>query len=188
MKRVSGKNLVLIGFMGTGKTEVGCLLARLLNRRLVDTDAVIAQREGKAIAEIFRERGEKYFRRLEKALAEELREEQNLVIATGGGFVLDEFNAEILRQVGFVVWLTADLAVLLERLKGDDLRPLLKSEHDFAALWQARLPLYRRASDVQVDTAGKLPLEVAEEILQIFIADRNTNKGTTMPPTESSEG
>ena len=116
MKRISGRNLVLIGFMGTGKTEVGRLLAQRLNRRLVDTDQVIAQREGKTIAEIFQEQGEKYFRQLEKALAEELRGQQNLVIATGGGFVLDEDNSAALRQSGFVVWLTSDLSVLRERL------------------------------------------------------------------------
>ena len=168
MKLISGKNLVLIGFMGTGKTEVGRLLAERLNRRLVDTDQMIAQREGKAIAEIFLDRGEKYFRQLEKALAEELREQQNLVIATGGGIVLDQDNVAALRESGFVVWLTAKLAVLRERLKDDDSRPLFKSGSDFAVLYYARLPVYRRASDVQVETAGKLPPDVAEEIFCII--------------------
>ncbi|MBT9168262.1 MAG: Shikimate kinase [Syntrophomonadaceae bacterium] len=176
MKRISGKNLVLVGFMGTGKTEVGRLLAQSLNRRFVDTDQVIAQREGKTIPEIFQERGEKYFRQLEKVQAEELREQQNLVIATGGGFVLDEDNSAALRQSGFVVWLTADFSVLLERLKDDDSRPLLKNEKDFAALYHARLPVYRRASHVQVDTAGKLPQDVAEEIFRII--DRNGTNET----------
>ncbi|MCL4464056.1 MAG: shikimate kinase [Firmicutes bacterium] len=179
MKRISAKNLVLIGFMGTGKTEVARLLAKRLNRRLVDTDQLIVQREGKAIAEIFRERGEKYFRLLEKALAEELREQQNLVIATGGGFVLDEDNASALRQSGFVVWLTAELAVLRERLKDDNSRPLLKNEHNFAALYHARLPVYRRASDVQVETAEKLPAEVAEEIF--WIINRHGIEGEDKP-------
>ncbi|MFW0861764.1 MAG: shikimate kinase [Dethiobacter sp.] len=168
MKRISDKNLVLVGFMGTGKTEVGRLLAQWLNRRFVDTDQVIAQREGKTIAEIFQERGEKYFRQLEKVQAEELREQQNLVIATGGGFVLDEDNSAALRQSGVVVWLTAELAVLLERLKDDDARPLFKNEKDFAALFLSRSPVYRRVSHVQVDTSGKLPKDVAEEIFRII--------------------
>lgn len=176
MKRISGKNLVLIGFMGTGKTEVGRLLARLLSRRFVDTDQVIAQREKKAIAAIFQDQGEKYFRQLEKAFAEELREEQNLVIATGGGFVLDEDNAAALRQFGFVVWLTADISVLRERLKNDDSRPLLKNELDFEALYHARQPIYRRASHVQVDTAGKTPQAVAEEIFCILEQNSTTER------------
>ncbi|MBS3898077.1 MAG: shikimate kinase [Dethiobacter sp.] len=171
MKRISGKNLVLIGFMGTGKTEVGRLLAQRLNRCFVDTDQVIVRQEGKTIAEIFRERGEKYFRQLEQALAEELKNQQNLVIATGGGFVLNEVNSAALRQSAFVVWLTADLAVLRERLKDDDSRPLFNKETDFAALYSNRLPIYRRASHVRVDTAEKTPLDVAEEIFCII--DRN---------------
>ncbi len=168
MKHISGKNLVLVGFMGTGKTEVGRLLAQWLNRRFVDTDQVIAQREGKTIAEIFQERGEKYFRQLEKVQAEELREQQNLVIATGGGFVLDEDNSAALRQSAFVIWLTAELSVLLERLKDDDSRPLFKNEKDFAALFLSRGAVYRRVSHVQVDTSGKLPPDVAEEIFRII--------------------
>lgn len=167
MKQISGKNLVLIGFMGTGKTEVARLLADLLNRRLVDMDKLIEQREGRSVTEIFQARGEKYFRQLEKQLVLELVTRRRLVIATGGGVVLDQDNAAALRQTGLVVWLDADLATLQERLKDDETRPLLKKETDLAALYQARLPFYQAAAHAKVDTVGKLLRTVATEILEI---------------------
>ncbi|EEG78342.1 shikimate kinase [Dethiobacter alkaliphilus] len=167
MKRISGKNLVLIGFMGTGKTEVGRLLADLLNRRFVDTDRRISEREGMSIPELFAARGEQYFRAAEKEVVAELASQKGLVVSTGGGVVLDGGNVEHLRLSGFVVWLDADVDTLSLRLQGDKTRPLLQSD-GLAELYKRREALYREAAHVRVDTAGKAPFVVAREVVALL--------------------
>jgi shikimate kinase len=166
LKHISEKNLVLIGFMGTGKTEVGRLLAEALNRRLVDTDQMIVEREGQLVKDIFALRGEVYFRQKEQELIQELSARKGLVIATGGGIVLNAENVNLLRESGYVVWLDADGDTLADRLAGDTGRPLLAGGTDLTALYREREALYREAAHVRVDTTGKAPLAVADEIIQ----------------------
>lgn len=168
MKRIAGKNLVLIGFMGTGKTEVGRLLADALNRKMVDTDRLITQREGMPVREIFSSRGEAFFRSVEKQVVAELAGLRSLVISTGGGVVLDRENVVRLRESGFVVWLDADLDALRRRLQDDVTRPLLQGGVELDTLYRARLADYQAAADVRVDTSDKSPLAVVEEVLQLL--------------------
>lgn len=167
MKQISGKNLVLIGFMGTGKTEVGRLLAVLLNRRMVDTDRLIVERAGISIRDIFRDCGELHFRCLEKQAIFTVAEQKGLVVATGGGAILDPENVAALRSNGFVVWLDADVPTLESRLAGDNTRPLLAAGTDLAHLYGGRKPLYQAAAHLRIDTAGKSPLAVAAEIIEL---------------------
>ncbi|MCL5982099.1 MAG: shikimate kinase [Firmicutes bacterium] len=168
MKRLVGKNLVLIGMMGTGKTETGKLLASALRRRLVDTDELLCVRAGLTVTEIFHQHGETHFRRLEREVVQALARENGLVIATGGGVVLNPENVVLLRERGFLVWLQAEAEVLAERLQGDTSRPLLGGEKDLAALLAAREPLYLSAAHARVDTTGKTPLQAAEEIISLL--------------------
>jgi shikimate kinase len=168
LKNISGKNLVLIGFMGTGKTEVGRLLAESLNRRLIDTDQVIVEREGQSVKDIFASSGETYFRQKEQELIQELSVRKGLVIATGGGIVLNTENVNLLRESGYVVWLDADGDTLADRLSGDTERPLLAGGADLAALYREREALYREAAHVRVDTTEKAPLVVVSEIIRVI--------------------
>jgi len=168
LKQLTGKNLVLIGMMGTGKTEVGKRLAILLGRRLADTDQLLSERAGQSIAEIFHMHGEPYFRGLEREVVRELAGGRSLVIATGGGVVLNAENVADLQAGGFLVWLTAETETLLLRLKGDQSRPLLRPAEDLAALLREREPLYRAAADARVDTTGKTVSQVADELLAML--------------------
>jgi shikimate kinase len=168
MKQLAGKNLVLIGMMGTGKTEVGKRLAAKLGWCLADTDELLKQRAGQSITEIFRCHGEPYFRGLERELIRELAKRRGLVIATGGGVVLNAENIADLRAGGILVWLEAKTETLFARLQGDESRPLFGCEADLTALLCAREPLYRDAAQLRVDTTGRTVLQVAEEILRIL--------------------
>lgn len=165
MKSIAKKNVVLIGFMGTGKTEVGKLLAAALNRRLVDTDDQIEAAEGRTINDIFASDGEAYFRRKEAEVIAALSKQTGLVLSTGGGCVINPENVRNLRESGYVIWLDATMEELQRRLAGDSKRPLLQQHKDFTALYRQREELYRRAAHVRIDTTGKTPLAVSEEIL-----------------------
>lgn len=158
-------NLVLIGFMGTGKSTVGRLVAEACGLVLVDTDEEIVRRLGRPIPVIFAEQGEEGFRRVEAEVVAEVAGRQGQVIATGGGVVLREGNLETLRRSGLVVALTARTDVLWERVEASD-RPLLATNQPrqrFEELWRLRAPLYARA-DVVLDTTGLTPREVAKTV------------------------
>lgn len=159
---LKGVNLYLIGMMGAGKTTVGKLLATQLGYRFFDTDAVIEQAAGQSIAEIFAESGEAGFRQLETQVLAELCAYKGLVIATGGGIVLQRQNWSYLRH-GIVLWLDVPLVELHQRLKSDTTRPLLQTD-DLAArldlILQQRQSLYAQ-SDVRVSC---LPNESPEAI------------------------
>lgn len=168
MKRIAGKNLILIGFMGTGKTEVGRLMAEFLNRKLVDSDQYLTEQEGMPVRDIFELYGEDYFRRKEKEAIQLIAAQKGLVLSTGGGAVLDCDNVAVMRAGGYVVWLDADTAALAQRLAGDDTRPLLAGGRNLADIYRSRLPYYSRAAHARVDTTGKTPLAVAREIMALL--------------------
>lgn len=161
------RNIVLTGFMGTGKTTVGAIVADRLGYDVVDTDAVIVGRHG-PIPEIFATGGEAAFRSLEREVAAELADRSRLVIATGGRMVLDPVNAVALGDSGVIVCLCATVETLLDRLLagGTDDRPLLAGDDPagtIAALLAERAAGYGRFPGVDTDDLG--PEEVADRVL-----------------------
>lgn len=164
-------NVVLIGFMGSGKTVVGRRLAQRLGYGFLDTDQFVEGELGCTIAEVFSIQGEAYFRRLEARLAGRLHALQNTVIATGGGMPLAPGNLERLRRAGAVVFLKASEADIVRRLERDTRRPLLRKgeaeplEQRVHRLLGERLPTYEQA-DVVVETHGKSVNRVCGEIIR----------------------
>jgi shikimate kinase len=143
----AARNVVLVGFMGAGKSTVGRLLARRLGLCFVETDDMITAREGRSIPEIFATRGEPYFRELEAETLEALAAKQGHVIATGGGFPCRPGVMERLKALGTVVWLAADFDLLYERARRGGDRPMLagRSREDAQALYEARKADYGQA-------------------------------------------
>ena len=162
------RTIVLCGFMGCGKSTVGPIVARLSGRRFLDMDAFIEQRAGKSISEIFASEGEARFRELEREAAAEFARERDLVVAAGGGALVQTAVAETLRAACAVVLLDAPLDEIRERLRGDTTRPLLQRpdrDEAMSALYAARLPVYRQAAHVAVHAAGT-PEETAVAVLR----------------------
>lgn len=161
-------NVVLTGFMGTGKTTVGRLLAERLGYRFVDTDAVIESRHG-PISDIFATHGEEHFRQLERVIAKELAVQSDLVVATGGRLMLDAVNAAALGSNGRVFCLTASADEVLRRVGGDSEgseRPLLAAAdrlRRIAGLLAERAAGYLRFE--QVDTEGRAPEEIVSDLV-----------------------
>ncbi len=156
--------------MATGKSAVGRNLARKLHRRFVDLDALIEKAAGRKVREIFAEKGESYFRRLEKQTLEEILSQQGQIIATGGGIILDDDNLTLLRQKSFLIGLTASTDVLVGRVGRNSKRPLLKGADVRARieeLLQQRQSRYAQA-DVSIDTSGLTINQVVEKILDII--------------------
>ncbi len=160
-------NIVLTGFMGTGKSTVGKLLAAQLAYTFVDTDDWIVAQNGRSIPTIFREDGEATFRQLERAAVEALAQRDGLVIATGGRLMLDEGNAALLMENGRVFCLVAEPEEIVARVGGDEERPLLNVP-DPAARIQELLDERREGYGrfPQISTTGKSATQVAQIILQ----------------------
>lgn len=151
------RNLILIGFMGTGKTTIGRHVAKSLGFRFVDTDHQITRKAGKPIPKIFEEDGEEAFRRIETEVLRECAAKSEQVISTGGGIVTRPENLEILEQAGYVVWLKASPETIYERVKRNRNRPLLQTENPLETiqnLLEERVDLYRKANDLSVTTDG----------------------------------
>ncbi len=162
-------NVFLVGPMGSGKTAVGRQLARKLGLVFVDADAEIEERTGVDIPYIFEKEGEAGFRRREREVIEELTAREGLVLATGGGTVLDPDNRDRLRARGRVVYLRTSVEQQLQRTRRSENRPLLKSGNPRAtleSLMTARSPLYSAIAEFTVDTDGRRVRTVVEEILR----------------------
>ena len=167
---VEGKNerpIFLVGFMGAGKTTVGQVLAGRLKRNFFDLDSVIERREGKSIQQIFTDLGEPEFRRIEREAIESCRELKNAVIALGGGAYVSEENRNALGVIGITIWLDCPLEICLERVSGDETRPLLGAEAEMRALHDKRRPAYALADHV-ARTGALSPDEVALEIMRLL--------------------
>jgi shikimate kinase len=166
------QNIILVGFMGTGKTTVGRIVAERRGMSFVDMDDLIEEREAKSIDSIFAEDGEAHFRALERQLVKELAQSQGLVIGAGGGVVLNPDNIGDYEATGLVVCLTAPPDVILERVAKDSHRPLLEGgekAQKIIGMLESRKALYG-AIPFQVDTTKLTPDQVADEIVARLLA------------------
>jgi shikimate kinase len=165
------KNIILIGFMGCGKSTIGRHLGKLLGYPVVDTDELIEAKAGMPIKTIFAERGEDYFRQLEAAVLQELSvpDAPRRIISTGGGIVTRKVNRRLLRQLGYVVWLEVTVDEILKRTARNQDRPLLKTENPremIESLLTVREPLYAQCADLTLDSADLDAEEIACGILE----------------------
>ena len=164
------KNIILIGFMGTGKSTVGKRLARVKNMKFLDMDFEIEKKENKTISQIFKEHGETYFRAKESELLKEVSSLENTIISTGGGIVENGINIEILRNTKNVVWLDGNVNTISNNLKnGIAKRPKLKDVKDIKSyvneLLNKRYVNYEKCSDIKIDINDKNIDEVVMDIL-----------------------
>jgi shikimate kinase len=164
------KHIILIGFMGCGKSSIGYRLSYKLRKCLIDTDRLIEQREGMSIAEIFDQKGEAYFRQKEtdclKSLANELG---SRVVSVGGGTPIREENQDILKSSGTVVYLKASPETIYSRVKHDTRRPLLQCEDPksrIEALLKERGPIYESVADIIIEVDGKHIKQVVQEVAE----------------------
>jgi shikimate kinase len=162
------RRIVLIGFMGSGKSTVGAELARRLGRPFVDTDALVAERAGAPIQRIFDVQGEAAFRAMEAAALEEAAGLDGIVAATGGGAPAQPGNARFFGEGAAVFHLRVSLATALARAGGDTGRPLLRrSPEAVQRLWKERRAVYE-AIGTGIETDGRTPLEIAGEIMRVL--------------------
>jgi shikimate kinase len=169
--RMDGPNIVLTGFMATGKTTIGKLIARHLGYKFIDTDELIVQRAGMSVAGIFQKKGEPVFRKMESDLAAELSKKQGLVISTGGGMMMDQANASVLSATGQVFCLAATPEEIFDRVSKDTdvKRPLLDAPdplQEIIKLLKQRESGYRKFT--QIDTSGKSPDQTALQIIDMI--------------------
>jgi len=164
---VAVSRLYLIGFMGAGKTTVGRLLAKKLGWKFIDLDEEIERLEHRAIADIFRERGESHFRQLEQRCLESVSFSRNSVIALGGGAFLAPENREIAENTGLTVWLKASFTKVAGRVKIDGTRPNFSGIEQAEALFRMREPYYAMAK-VRVSTDDETPEAIADEIIGVL--------------------
>ena len=162
-------NIALIGFMGAGKTAVGKALAEKLSKEFIELDALIEQKAGKSIPEIFQQDGEIAFRELEIEVIKEVSTNKNLVIACGGGIVLNKINIDRLKKESTIVYLTAPPRIILKRVSSEKgQRPLLEVDNPaltIRELIRFRKPFYERAADITINTS-KLDIDsVVEQII-----------------------
>ena len=169
-KKLYGDNIVLIGYMGSGKTSVGKELAKSRGMKFIDLDEYIVEKEGRSINDIFTYETEEYFRNVESEVIKEMSTLSNTVISTGGGAVLRKENRDNLSKIGHVVYLKADPETILKRVKDDESRPLLKSESEeelrkrIITMLDSRNPYYEIFADQVIYTDRLTPLEIAEII------------------------
>lgn len=165
-------NIILIGFMGSGKSTTGIGLSYRLKRILIDTDKMIEKREKKSISEIFALQGEEYFREKETELLRELKKERaGRIFSVGGGTPLKAENRRLLRELGTVVYLKVSAETVYERLKGDTTRPLLQGDDPqkkIGVLLKEREERYMDAADIVIAADGKKTMQVVKEIAAAF--------------------
>ncbi|MFH1644933.1 MAG: shikimate kinase [Candidatus Omnitrophota bacterium] len=163
------KNIVIVGFMGTGKTEVSKLLAKVLRRQRLCIDDMIELKEGKTIDKIFSQNGEPYFRKVESEIVLSVSKDENAVIDAGGGVVIDENNVRNLKKNGVIVCLSANPEVIYERTKGHKHRPLLNNDNPISKITELlaeRKDYYNRA-DFIIDTSNISLNEVVDAIVAV---------------------
>ena len=160
-------NIYLVGLMGSGKTTVGKLASKKLGKSFIDSDHLIEERTGVRVPLIFEYEGEEGFRKRETKVLEELVTMKNIILATGGGIILEEINQKLLVKNGLVIYLKADYDLLASRLKSDLTRPLLQGvdiKEKLKNLLKERDPIYKSISDYVIETKKKRATDIANEI------------------------
>ncbi|NLG79719.1 MAG: 3-dehydroquinate synthase [Firmicutes bacterium] len=193
-ERVSGSNIILAGFMGAGKSSVGRCLAALLEMAHLDTDALVEAEAGATISEIFRTRGEAWFRRLEARAVRQASQLNNTVISVGGGALMDQRNVALLKRAGLLVWLRTSPESVVARLRAEgtssiNARPVLAGKADLEqvrSLMSARESGYRQAH-IAVDTDGKRPDEIACQIAREIAWETDSGAHAPCKLSESAE-
>lgn len=165
------KNILLIGYMGCGKTTVGKSIAKATEYTFADTDEMIAAQQGRSISDIFAQDGEPVFRDMETELLVKLLAEKNdmRVISTGGGMPVRKENRQLLRQLGTVVYLRVKPETVYERIKGDTTRPLLQCENPIERIREmikSRGPAYEEVAELVIDVDNLTQREAAEQIIR----------------------
>lgn len=164
-------NIILIGFMGSGKSTIGKMLSEKLGLELIDMDNKIEEKEQKSINDIFRDEGETYFRFLETECLKDLLDVRNTIISTGGGIILKSKNVKMLHEIGKVIFLHADANQIIDNLKDDTTRPLLQTdnyEKKVKDLLEEREANYLNAADIIIQTSGKELDNIVDEIVSLL--------------------
>jgi len=168
-------NIILIGYRSSGKSTVGKMLANLLEREFVDIDETIEKRHKKSISDIVKSHGWDYFRMIERDVIKEVSKRDNLVIAPGGGAVLNSDNVRALKKKGFMIWLVADCETIRKRMEADKrtkkLRPPLTDKgttEELEEIIALRIPFYKSVSDAEVETSNLDVNEVVKEIISLL--------------------
>jgi len=171
------KNIYLVGFMGTGKTAIGRQLAKRLNYDFRDLDLMIENKEKRPIVRIFAEDGEAYFRKIEKEVLKDVAGLGGMVVACGGGIVLDEDNIALMKETGDIICLKANVKTILKRTRGFKHRPLLNVRdpgEKIRELLKFREPFYKQA-DYSIDTSELSINDVVEKILRDALINKVEN-------------
>ena len=163
-------NIILIGYMGSGKTSISKKLGEILDREVIELDNIISNKAGISINEIFNKYGEDYFRDMETQVLKESLNKNNTIISTGGGIIVKEENIELLKDSGIVIYLMISPEEVIKRTKKDNTRPLLKDKNivEIEDMIKNREEKYEKASDFKIDTNNKNIDKIIEEILLII--------------------
>ena len=162
--------IILTGFMGTGKTAVGELLAKKLKFEFLDTDLMVEKETGKTITDIFEKEGEPVFRSYEKQMVKKALDREGVVVSTGGGAIVDPDNLKLMKEKGLIIGLSASAEAILQRISNMDTRPLLRSKDQLKkieSLLSHRSPYYRQADKI-IDTTMKRIDQTVDEILTVL--------------------
>ena len=168
---MADRTIFLIGFMGCGKSTVSKILADKLRLKMIDSDEYIENCEKMKITEMFEKYGEEYFRERETDFLRKIGEIGPAVVACGGGMAVRRQNAELMKEKGIVIFLTAKPETIYERVRYSSQRPLLNNNMNIGyitKLMEGRMPAYESAGDCKVETDGRAPEDIADEIIEIY--------------------
>lgn len=168
------QHIFLIGFMGVGKTSTSRALSSMFNVKEIDTDAMIVEKEGCSIPDIFEKKGEEYFRRAETAILDDIADMEPCVVSCGGGMAMREENVGKMKSIGKVLFLTATPETIYSHVKDSTNRPLLNGNMNvpyIKKLMEERNPKYKAAADITIVTDELMPRQVAEKIWLLLTAD-----------------
>ena len=163
------RNIFLVGFMGSGKSTVASYLAEKYGMEIIEMDQQIVEREGMSIPDIFEQKGESYFREAETNLLIDMQGVENKVVSCGGGVVLREQNVKEMKKSGTIIFLNAKPETILERVKDDDNRPLLRGNKNvefISDMMRERKPKYEGAADITIHTDEKSADAICKEIIE----------------------